>query len=284
MNDNSETTLRECIPWETHHETIFIDWADKASCFSWLHDKSYIKYSNKRNWYTIPVIVISTLTGTANFAMERVPEQYQDAFSIGIGSFNILAGIITTVSQFLKLNELTESHRVASIAWDKFHRSIRLELIKCPDERMDVSYFMKTSRDEFDRLMETCPPINKDIADLFRIELTKGKDKTEIARKIKNFNKLIKPEIFNELISIKDVLYKKPIPENNIELAERVKLARLSNERDNYKHLVNTVKDFITAFENKYSRHPSTDEICSNLSKIPKAEINVILQDIKEEP
>lgn len=284
MNDNSEATLRECIPWESHHENIFIDWADKASCFSWLHDKSYIKYSNKRNWYTIPVIVISTLTGTANFAMERVPEEYQDAFSIGIGSFNILAGIITTVSQFLKLNELTESHRVASIAWDKFHRSIRLELIKCPEERLDVSYFMKTSRDEFDRLMETCPPINKDIADLFRLELTKGKDKSEITRKLKNFNRLIKPEIFNELTSIKDVLYKKTTPENNIEMSERIRMAKLTNERDNYKHLVGTVRDFITTFENKYSRHPSIDEIFSNLPKIPKPEINVILQDIREEP
>ena len=282
MNEHSETTLREYIPWECHHETIFIDWADKASCFNWLHDKSYIKYSNKRNWYTIPVIVISTLTGTANFAMERVPEEYQDMFSIGIGSFNILAGIITTVSQFLKLNELTESHRVASIAWDKFHRSIRLELIKSPDERMDVTYFMKTSRDEFDRLMETCPPINKDIANLFREELTKGKDKTESNRKLKNFNKLIKPQIFNELISLKEVVYKTPVSETNLDVADRLKIAKLTNERDNYKHLLETVRQFVTSFENKYSRHPSMDELISNLPNIPKSELNIILNDINE--
>ena len=117
------------VTWEPHHDAIFVDWADKASCYKWLHDKSYLKYSGKRNMFTIPVIIMSTLTGTANFALERVPEEYQDICSIAIGSVNILAGIITTVGQFLKLNELTESHRTASVAWDKFHRSIRIELI-----------------------------------------------------------------------------------------------------------------------------------------------------------
>ena len=114
------------MPWEVHHETIFVDWADKAAWDKWMHNNSYLKYSAKRNLFTIPVIIMSTLTGTANFALERIPEQYQDTCSIAIGSVNILAGIITTVAQFLKLNELTESHRTASIAWDKFHRSIRI--------------------------------------------------------------------------------------------------------------------------------------------------------------
>lgn len=67
---------------------------------------------------------------------------------------------------------------------------------------------MKTCRDEFDRLMETCPAIDKDIIEEFKKRLTCGDDKHEIARKLKNFNKLIKPEIFNEIITVKDVVYK----------------------------------------------------------------------------
>ena len=41
----SESTLKEFTPWECHHETIFVDWADKASCYKWLHNKSYLKYN-----------------------------------------------------------------------------------------------------------------------------------------------------------------------------------------------------------------------------------------------
>ena len=65
----SSEALREYIPWENHHETIFVDWADKAACYKWMHNKSYLKYSSKRNMFTIPVIIMSTLTGTANFAL-----------------------------------------------------------------------------------------------------------------------------------------------------------------------------------------------------------------------
>ena len=281
MSDNS-TTLRECVPWEVHHETIFIDWADKASCYSWLHNKSYLKYHMKRNMFTIPVIIMSTLTGTANFALERIPVEYQDICSVAIGSVNILAGIITTVAQFLKLNELTESHRVASIAWDKFHRSIRLELIKAPEERADVTYFMKNARDEFDRLMETSPNIDKDILSVFKVELTKGKDKTENTRKLRNFNSLIKPEIFNELSTLKDVVYKAP-PQIEINIEEKAQIKKLNTERDNYKSNVNTVRSFIDSFQSKYSRHPSYDEMTSNLRSIPKPDLKIIIDEINHQ-
>lgn len=273
------TALREIIPWEKHHESIFVDWADKAACYTWLHNKSYNKYHTKRNWYTIPVIIMSTLTGTANFALERVPTEYQDTCSIAIGSVNILAGIITTIAQFLKLNELAESHRVASVAWDKFYRSIRVELIKSPEERMEVNYFMKTARDEFDRLMETSPSIDKDIIVSFKNEMTMSKDKNEYSRRIKNFNRLNKPEIFNEITSIKDIIYKSA-PQVEITIQEQTQLKKITNERENYKQNVERVRSFISSFQMKYSRHPSQDELMSNISDISTPDLKIILQEI----
>lgn len=277
---SASETYREVI-WESHHDSIFIDWADKAACYKWLHNKSYLKYSGKRNMFTIPVIIMSTLTGTANFALERVPEQYQDIFSICIGSVNILAGIITTVAQFLKLNELTESHRTASVAWDKFHRSLRIELIKAPEERPDVNYFMKTSRDEFDRLMETCPGIDKGIVDMFKKQLTTGIDKHDILRKNKNFNRLIKPELFNEINSLKDVVYKRSDKPSEIDIEEKNKIEKLITEKYLYNEKVSKVNGFIGAFQNKYSRRPSQEEIFSNLkNEVDIPEIRIITEQI----
>ncbi len=279
----SSEAIREYIPWETHHETIFVDWADKAACYKWMHNKSYLKYSSKRNMFTIPVIIMSTLTGTANFALERVPVEYQDTCSIAIGSVNILAGIITTVAQFLKLNELTESHRTASIAWDKFHRSIRIELIKSPEERPDINYFIKTARDEYDRLMETCPQIDKDIVESFRKKLTTGIDKNDVLRKLKNYNRLIKPELFNEISSLKDVVYKRVIKNVEIDQTERCKLEKIVIERDNYRLNYTKVFDFISTFKQKYSRPPSQEEISSNLKEINPPELNIIMQEMNTE-
>jgi len=280
MNDDkSETSVREYVPWEQHHENIFIDWADKASCYKWLHTKSNIKYSKKRNMYTIPVIVLSTLTGTANFALERVPLEYRSECSIIIGSVNILAGIITTVSQFFKINELSEAHNISSISWDKFHRSIRIELIKSPEERIDVTYFMKTCRDEFDRLMETCPAIDNDIINEFKIKLTTGGDKTEMSRKLKNFNKLIKPDIFDELITLKDTVYIRS--EIKIDILDRDRITQEEIEKKKHMSRVKLVNNFVEVFKQKYSRKPSIDEILSNLTDIKTLELRIILDEIE---
>lgn len=274
-------SIKEYVPWEPHHEILFIDWADKAACYKWLHNKSYLKYSSKRNGFTIPVIIMSTLTGTANFALERIPVEYQDTCSIIIGSINILAGIITTVAQFLKLNEFTESHRVSSVAWDKFHRNIRIELIKAPEERPDLNYFIKITRDEFDRLMETCPQIDKDIIDLFKKKLTSGIDKNDALRKLKNFNKLIKPELFNEINSLKDVVFKRMVKTPDIEQGEKSKIENLIRERENYTKKYNAVSGFITEFTSKYSRKPSKEEITSNLNFIPLSDLEFILIELE---
>lgn len=280
----SSEALREYIPWENHHEIIFVDWADKAACYKWMHNKSYLKYSAKRNMFTIPVIIMSTLTGTANFALERVPVEYQDTCSIIIGSVNILAGIITTVAQFLKLNELTESHRTSSIAWDKFHRSIRIELIKSPEERPDINYFIKTARDEYDRLMETCPQIDRDIVESFRKRLTTGIDKNDVLRKMKNYNRLIKPELFNEISSLKDVVYKRITKNIEINQSERNKLEKLALDREKYRRNYTKVYEFISTFREKYSRPPSQEEIISNLKEIDLPEIHIIINEISVEP
>ena len=278
MDNKSETTVREYTPWEKHHENIFIDWADKASCYKWLHTKSKIKYSKKRNMYTIPVIVLSTLTGTANFALERIPLTYRSECSIVIGSVNILAGIITTVSQFFKINELSEAHAMSSISWDKFHRSIRIELLKSPEERVDVTYFMKACRDEFDRLMETCPHIDSDIIDKFKSQMTSGDDKREVARKLKNFNKLIKPDILNDITTIRDVVYKQD--QLKIDILEKEKIENEENEKSKHDIKVKMVTNFIESFTKKYSRRPSVDEMLSNLIDISPYDLRIIMAEL----
>jgi hypothetical protein len=163
-NASEETQIvTSRIEWTPEHEQILIEWADKAMCYRWLHSKSHAMFSHLNTWYTIPVIILSTLTGTANFAQDRVPINFQTYFVMMVGSLNILAGIITTIQQFLKITQLNEAHRVSSISWDKFYRNIKIELTKHPLERIDVKHMLKMSKEEFDRLMETSPSIPENI-------------------------------------------------------------------------------------------------------------------------
>mgnify|MGYP002829904590 CR=1 FL=1 len=52
--------------WGPDHERILVDWGDKAMCFRWMHRRAHEKFQLANMWFTIPVIVLSTITGTAN--------------------------------------------------------------------------------------------------------------------------------------------------------------------------------------------------------------------------
>ena len=145
--------------WTYHHEKIFIEWADKAMCYRWLHNSAHIDYKCYNTWFTIPVICISTITGTANFAQERFEDDMRSLVQIVIGTFNIIAAILTTIQQFLKISELNEAHRVSSLLWGKFYRDIKVEMAKSPHERKSPTTLLKHCKNEYDRLMEISPII-----------------------------------------------------------------------------------------------------------------------------
>ena len=241
------------IEWTVEHEGILIEWADKAMCFKWLHSKAHEHFSALNTMYTIPVIVISTLTGTANFAQDRVPLEYQSFFVMTVGGFNILAGIISTIQQFLKISQLNESHRVGGIAWDKFYRNIKIELAKHPHERKDVTKFIDFCKEEFDRLMETSPTIPKKIINEFK----------KTFKDSETYQKIILPEICAD--TFKNPWYDESrIEKRNLENSQlqQMKEIKLKKTVENNNQIVN---DFIISFTNLNNREPMETEIHDNL-------------------
>jgi hypothetical protein len=266
-----EVNNKQNIEWSKEHEKILIEWADKAMCYRWLHTKANAKFTSLNAWYTIPVIVISTVTGTANFAQERVPIGYQNYFAMIVGTFNILAGIITTVQQFLKITQLNEAHRVSSIAWDKFYRNIKIELAKHPLERLDVKQMIKMSKEEFDRLMETSPIIPDYIVNDFKNSFTDV-----------SFNKIVKPEICDILIPTDD--YRNPWYNEENQFKEVNEQLKIKLEKQNKIKKINElniriVKDFINLFFNLNNREPMEFEIVDNLKD--KIDATVIIKIIE---
>ena len=164
----SDATNTKPVEWSPENEMIMVEWCDQAQCYKWLNSRSHSKYAFQNAWFTIPAITLSTISGTASFAQASLPLEYQSYAPMVIGTVNIFIGILTTIQQYLKIAELNEAHRVAAIAWDKFARNIRIELAKDPSERMDAGHFLKLSRQEFDRLMETSPAIPDGIVSKFK--------------------------------------------------------------------------------------------------------------------
>ena len=154
--------------WHQQQELILKRWSEIGSSYRYLHDKSFKKFDRQNMWFALPVIVISTVTGTANFAQGSFPDAWKEFVPLGIGFFNLSAGLITTVAQFLRVSELLEGHRAASLAYSKFSRNISVELSLPVKERTeDGSVFIANCRTELDRLIEQSPDIPEDIVAAF---------------------------------------------------------------------------------------------------------------------
>lgn len=252
------------VEWSEDHETILVEWADKAMCYRWLHSRAHAMYTRLNTAYTIPVIIISTLTGTANFAQDRVPIAYQAFFVMVVGGFNILAGIISTIQQFLKVTQLTEAHRVSSIAWDKFYRNTKIELAKHPEERIPVLQMLKNAKEEFDRLMETSPTIPEKILTEFK---TKFSDKF---KELEDDERVVEPEICDDLISTKRSINKWNTPE-----AIEAGLTKFSDDleknmqmdHDKHNAHIEMIRTFKKEFMRVNSREPTKGEILTNLKQ-----------------
>ena len=153
--------------WKSEEEELLKQWADKSQCYQWMHMKARQTYQKECNVHYY-VIIISTITGTANFAQERFSEDLKPYVAMAVGSLSIIAGIITTIYQFLKISELNESHRVASLSWGKFYRDINAELIRHPLDRIPADEFIKNCKEEYNRLVEISPFIPQKILNNFQ--------------------------------------------------------------------------------------------------------------------
>jgi hypothetical protein len=158
--------------WTKELEHLVADWSDRAQCYRWMHDKTSRAYGSYNQYMMIPVIILSTLTGTANFGMDSffTDPGVKKIAVLGVGGVSIVTGIISTLANFLRYAQGSEAHSGAAISWAKFSRLISIELALHPNERMEAFAFLKMFRIELDRLIEQSPPIPEETVRKFKIE------------------------------------------------------------------------------------------------------------------
>lgn len=161
----------EIKSWNEQHENILRQWGEAAACYRYMHHRAYILYKKLSMRFTVPVIVLSTITGTANFAQSSFPENMRTIVPAIIGGMNLVAGLIATVMQFLSINELMENHRTAALAHGVLSRNIRLVLALCRNERKTSGLkFVEDCKSEYDRLLEQSPAVPVSILQMFEKE------------------------------------------------------------------------------------------------------------------
>ena len=224
---------------------------------------------------------MSTLAGTANFAQDKFPESIRQYATMGIGAINLFSGILTTIQQYLKISELNEAHRVATIAWDKFYRNTKVELAKSPNERIPVVQMIKHCKEEFDRLMETSPPIAEDIIKEFMKTFSTtadavsvGVDGIEMTKKHNDFVNLKKPEICDALESTRMSVFTPQ--KNTAEKRSSITGNDLQSaiKKMDLKHKQKKINSVIVKFNKEKLRDPLVEEIMSELDN--KIELEIV--------
>jgi hypothetical protein len=166
-----------------------------------MHKKAQAYYTSQNIKYQLPIIVLSALSGTGNFVSANFPD-YSSIIILAVGGVSIFTSIISSVAQFLKVSQLSESHRMSYLSWEKFHSTIKFQLNKRRANRDDLKDFISLIVPEYQRLKEISADIPKHICE-------------QVKKNKKNLSKMQVPYMLNGFHPV--VAYKEEEVEDNEE-------------------------------------------------------------------
>lgn len=149
------------IEWSSQLEDIIAKEGERCSGLSWLHTKAEIETSTYNSYVQVPVIILSTLAGTASVGSSTLFGN-STASGIAIGLVSIGVGILNTLGGFFAFAKRSESHRIAHLNYSKLASKIAIELSLPRQERMKAEVLLTYLRETMERLAETTPncPVN----------------------------------------------------------------------------------------------------------------------------
>ena len=162
MDINDPSSIHNVIAWDESIENIMCELGDEAQINAYLHKKAHEYYTNQNLKYQLPIIILSAVSGTGNFVSSYFPS-YTEIIILSVGAVSILTSIISSVAQFLKVSQLSESHRISYLSWEKFHSTIKFELNKRRKSRDNIKDFLGLIIPEYQRFKEISATIPKHI-------------------------------------------------------------------------------------------------------------------------
>jgi hypothetical protein len=166
------------IHWSTQLEDLIGHEGEKCRGLAWIHQHAEQSLSKKNNIIQIPVIVLSTLCGTASVGSSALFGEGGYA-NIIIGLVSISVGVLNTLGNYFAYARKSEAHRIAYLHYSKLFSWVAVELSLPRNERMLPAEMLKQLRDEMERLAETTPSPPELILREFN---TKFKDYKDVAR------------------------------------------------------------------------------------------------------
>lgn len=235
----------ENINWSNNLETYLKSISEKSMCLSVLHKKSEKKYSNKAYYIDLPVIILSTICGSASLSAKSLfGEENEKISSTIIGCLSLTAGLLNTINSYFSYGRRAENHKNSYLEYNKLSRFIAVQLGLPRMERILAKDLLKLVNDNYNRMMEMSNNIDDDIIKTFK-------------KKYKNYEtKISFPNECNGLEEIKinggnivDEYFMMKPPKNKKEFID-IELGNKKISRDNINKM-----SFITGYNGRYGNH-----------------------------
>lgn len=165
MKKNFPLFMENIVHWTSQQEQLLITWAEKASGYAWLHNRS-VHYFKHRNLYiSIPASIFGYIAGATTLLTDNLNDHQILKGLIGLSG--IIAGLLTNFQEMFTFKEESEKHKISGLRFLAFFREISCELSMDPEHRNNPGDFITMKRLEFDKMLEQSPNIPSTIAKLF---------------------------------------------------------------------------------------------------------------------
>lgn len=184
------------ITWTPEHEIILKNIAEKSICYAYLHDRSFKYFSSLHVKFTMPMFIITLLSGILMFISTTFENTYY--FGIISGSINLIVATIQKIMEFVQPERFKIEHKSCSKRFQFLSNNIRVQLSLDVDEREPMPMYLTKTTTEYYNILQNSPELKDTILNNFKHKYKR----TDIN----------KPD---EIDSIKPVdVYKPSVPEN----------------------------------------------------------------------
>ena len=178
------------IEWSTQLEDILAKEGERCSGLAWLHTRAEILTSRYNAYVQVPVIILSTLAGTASVGSSTLFNGDTKSASIAIGLVSIGVGVLNTLGGFFAFAKRSEAHRIAHLSYSKIASKISIELSLPRSERIKAESLLTYVRETMERLAETTPICPLSIIQQFN-EKYKGEKEIALPTEVNGIHKII---------------------------------------------------------------------------------------------
>ena len=188
--DDSASDTSVHVEWSSQVEDILAAEGEKCRGLSWIHTRCETEMTRFNTFIQVPVIVLSTLAGTASVGSATLFAGQTTASSIAIGLVSISVGIMNTLGGFFNFAKRAEAHRIAHLHYSKIATKISIELSLPRLERISAESLLNYVRESMERLAETTPLAPEKILHSFNNEFKELKHEISMPPETNGLHKI----------------------------------------------------------------------------------------------